>query len=291
VPLLAECEPAKCSDPDYKCIVYGPPTSNASEARRRKLYAEKTDCNDFTDAAVRWAAETSGLQAASCSELLAEGACKMDLVYSKMCPVACGACGRAAAMTRRGRRLGVKENVNALAAAAVASVAVCQGDRTLLEASRQYCETVTGNLRDDWDWPPEVRDVNLPLLREVRGNIYVRYNDKLTSLTMNSLEHVRGGDNSLTGNKNLATLSMNSLETVGGNLYVTDNDNLATLTMNNLKDVLRDIRVTDNPSLVLLTMTSLRSVNYIAVRASPTLCPSALPLPSRTFPRTVGMQR
>ena len=33
-------------------------------------------------------------------------------------------------------------------------------------------------------------------------------------------------------------------------------------------------------------MTSLRSVNYIAVRASPPLCPSALPLPSRTFPHT-----
>lgn len=105
VPLLAECEPAKCSDPGYKCPVYGPPTSNASTAQRRKLYAEKTDCIDFTADAVQSAAETSGLQAASCSELVAEGACKMDLVYSKMCPVACGACGRAAAMSRRGRKL------------------------------------------------------------------------------------------------------------------------------------------------------------------------------------------
>jgi len=222
-PLLAECEPAKCSDPGYKCPVYGPPTSNASEARRRKLYAQKTDCIDLTDDAVQSAAERSGLQAASCSELVAEGACKMDLVYSKMCPVACGACGRAAAMSRRGRRR-LKEKSQAEYTAAVLDGAadVCSGDRNLASAQKDGCHIVTGDLYGGH----ASGEVNLPSLFYVLGKISVKDNENLASLTMKNLRRV-GESFFVEDNENLASLSMNNLEVVGRYITVRASPSLA----------------------------------------------------------------
>mmetsp|Transcript_2443 Transcript_2443/g.7484 ORF Transcript_2443/g.7484 Transcript_2443/m.7484 type:complete len:479 (-) Transcript_2443:220-1656(-) len=285
-PLLAECEPAKCSDPGYKCPVYGPPTSNASEARRRKLYAQKTDCIDLTDDAVQSAAETSGLQAASCSELVAEGACKMDLVYSKMCPVACGACGRAAAMSRRGRRLNQDKTLEELNYASkeeafnaytkerqqCGAAVLCEGGRNLAAAREDGCHIVKGDLTDGG----ASGEVNLPNLVDVLGKISVQNNANLDTLTMPNLIHVDAGIY-VQNNANLDTLTMPNLFRVD-DISVENNAKLASLTMNKLENVMGFIErgriiVYNNANLDSLAMPNLDYVRgHIFVDPNPASC-------------------
>mmetsp|Transcript_24182 Transcript_24182/g.80375 ORF Transcript_24182/g.80375 Transcript_24182/m.80375 type:complete len:181 (-) Transcript_24182:287-829(-) len=150
----------------------------------------------------------------------------MDLVYSKMCPVACGACGRAAAMSQRGRRR-LKEKSQAEYTAATH----CDGRHkrvTLAAALKAGCHTVMGDLIGG----DASGDVNLPSLLYVLDDISVEGNLELTSLAMPNLIHV-GNDISVEDNPNLASLTMNSLKSAWG-ITVTYNDKLDTLTMPSL---------------------------------------------------------
>ena len=68
----------------------------------------------------------------------------------------------------------------------------------------------------------DISELTLNSLEEVKGDLWVRYNTRMTSLTMNSLSAVSGGL-SIAQNERLATINMDNLSSVGGSFAISYN--------------------------------------------------------------------